>query len=154
MTDEIIFETFFSEFKGNKGELVPILQKVQDALGYLPKSALHKIAKFTKLTDSHVFGVASFYTQFRLQPTGKNKICICRGTACHVRGAPQILEEVERRLCIKEGESTPDLEYSLETVACLGCCALAPVVTINDEVHGRMTLKDVAKILPDRRNLK
>ena len=83
-----------------------------------------------------------------MKPSGKNKISVCRGTACHVRGGPQILGEVERQLGIKEGESTPDLEYSLETVACLGCCALAPVVTINDEVHGKMNLQDVAKIVP------
>jgi NADH-quinone oxidoreductase subunit E len=112
---------------------------------------MKKIAKFTRVSESKVYGVASFYTHFRLHPSGKNKVSVCRGTACHVRGAPQILEEVERRLRIKEGDSTPDLEYSLETVACLGCCALAPVVTINDEVHGRMTLKDVANIIPDRR---
>lgn len=151
MTDEINLETILNEFKGNRGELVPILQQVQELLGYLPKSAIKKIAKFTRLTESHVFGVASFYTQFRFHPTGKTKVCVCRGTACHVRGGVQILEEIERQLGIKEGNSTQDLEYSLETVACVGCCALAPVVTINDEVHGRMTLKDVEKILPDRR---
>ena len=151
MTDDKFIETIFSQFNGNKGELVPILQKVQEQIGYLPKSAIQKIAKFTGLTESHVFGVASFYTQFRLHPTGKTKVCVCRGTACHVRGGVQIIEEIERQLGIKEGKSTPDLEYSLETVACVGCCALAPVVTINDEVHGRMTLKDVAKIIPDRR---
>ena len=151
MTDDKFIETIFSQFNGNKGELVPILQKVQDQISYLPESAIQKIAKFTGLTESHVFGVASFYTQFRLHPTGKNKVCVCRGTACHVRGGVQILEEIERQLGIKEGQSTQDLEYSLETVACVGCCALAPVVTINDEVYGRMTLKEVEKILPDRR---
>ena len=141
----------FSRFNGEKGELIPVLQAVQDEFGYLPKDTMRKIAKFTRVSESKVYGVASFYTHFRLTPTGRNKVSVCRGTACHVRGAPQILEEIERRLCINEGESTPDLEYSLETVACLGCCALAPVVTINDEVHGRMTLKEVANILPDRR---
>ena len=138
----------FSGFKGEKGELIPVLQAVQDEYGYLPRDTMAKIAKFTGASESNVFGVASFYAQFRLTPTGKNKICVCRGTACHVRGAPQILEEVERHLGIKEGESTPDLEYSLETVACIGCCALAPVITINDEVFGKLSLKDVAKILP------
>lgn len=150
MKYESIFETIFSEFKGNHGELVPILQKVQEAIGYLPKDAILEIAKFTRLPVSHVFGVASFYTQFRLKPTGKNKISVCRGTACHVRGGAKILEEVERQLGIKEGNSTQDLEYSLETVACVGCCALAPVVTFNDEVHGKLTLKDVSKVLPSR----
>ncbi|MFC1803189.1 NADH-quinone oxidoreductase subunit NuoE [Thermoproteota archaeon] len=150
MTQDIRLDKIFSTFKGNKGELIPVLQAVQDEFGYLPRDAMVEIAKFTGASESRVFGVASFYAQFRLQPTGKNKICVCRGTACHVRGGPQILEEVERQLGIKEGESTPNLEYSLETVACVGCCALAPVVTINDEVHGRLSLKDVAKILPSK----
>ena len=139
----------FSNFKGEKGELIPVLQAVQEEFGYLPNDTMVKIAKFTGASESNVFGVASFYAQFRLTPTGKNKINVCRGTACHVRGAPQILEEVERHLGIKEGESTPDLEYSLETVACIGCCALAPVITINDEVFGKLSLKDVAKVLPN-----
>ena len=103
MKYESIFETIFSGFYGNHGELVPILQKVQEAIGYLPKDAILEIAKFTRLPVSHVFGVASFYTQFRLKPTGKNKISVCRGTACHVRGGAKILEEVERQLGIKEG---------------------------------------------------
>jgi NADH-quinone oxidoreductase subunit E len=150
MTKDIRLENIFSTFTGNRSELIPLLQAVQDEFGYLPRDILAEIAKFTGASESNVFGVASFYAQFRLQPTGKNKICVCRGTACHVRGGPQILEEVERQLGIKEGKSTPDLEYSLETVACVGCCALAPVVTINDEVYGRMSLKDVVKILPSK----
>jgi NADH-quinone oxidoreductase subunit E len=150
MTKNIRLEEIFSTFKGNRGELIPILQAVQDEFGYLSKEVLVEIAKFTGASESNVFGVASFYAQFRLRPTGKNKICVCRGTACHVRGGAQILEEVERQLGIKEGESTSNLEYSLETVACVGCCALSPVVTINDEVYGRLSLKDVAKILPTR----
>ena len=144
----------FSKFRGEKKELIPLLQAVQDEFGYLPKDTLKKVASFTRVSESKIYGVASFYTHFRFTPTGKNKVNVCRGTACHVRGASQILEEIERRLCIKEGESTSDLEYSLETVACLGCCALAPVITINDEVQGRMTLKDIASILPDRRSRK
>ena len=148
MTRDLRLDKIFSTFSGNRGELIPVLQAVQDEFGYLPRDAMVEIAKFTGASESNVYGVASFYAQFKLEPTGKNKICVCRGTACHVRGGPQILGEVERQLGIKEGESTPDMEYSLETVACLGCCALAPVVTINDEVHGRMSLKDVGKILP------
>ena len=150
MTENIRLKEIFSAFKGKRSELIPILQAVQDEFGYLSREALVEIAKFTGASESNVFGVASFYTQFRLRPTGKNKICVCRGTACHVRGGPQILEEVERQLGIKEGESTSNLEYSLETVACVGCCALSPVVTINDEVYGRLSLKDVEKILPSK----
>ena len=149
MTDENIFETIFSEFKGNKGELVPILQKVQDALGYLPKSALHKIAKFTKLTDSHVFGVASFYTQFRLQPTGKNKVCICRGTACHVRGAGRVRDRIMETLHIKEGQTTEDRQFTLESVRCIGCCSLGPVIKVNEDIHGRISSEKVTQILKE-----
>jgi NADH-quinone oxidoreductase subunit E len=148
MCEDIKLLYIFSRFKGEKGELIPILQAVQDEFGYLSNDTMVKIAKFTGASESNVYGVASFYAQFRLTPTGKNRINVCRGTACHVRGASQILEEVERQLGIKEGESTPDMEYSLETVACIGCCALAPVITINDEVNGKLSLKDVEKILP------
>jgi NADH-quinone oxidoreductase subunit E len=147
MCDDNILLGIFSRFEKDKGELIPVLQAVQDEFGYLSNDTMAKIAKFTGASESNVFGVASFYAQFRLTPTGKNRINVCRGTACHVRGAPQILEEVKRHLGIKEGESTPDMEYSLETVACIGCCALAPVITINDEVYGKLSLKDVAKIL-------
>ena len=150
MTKDVRLDRVFSSFKGKKGEMIPVLQAVQDEFGYLPRNAMVKIAKLTGASESNVYGVASFYAQFRLKPSGRTKIHVCRGTACHVRGAPQILEEAERQLGIKEGESTPDMEYSLETVACVGCCALAPVVTIDDEVHGRMTLKEVASILPSK----
>jgi NADH-quinone oxidoreductase subunit E len=152
MAGNVTISDIFSRFKGVKGELVPILQEVQNEFGYISRESMVEISEFTGVSESNVFGVASFYTQFRLKPTGKNKICVCRGTACHVKGGPQILEEIERQLGIKEGESTPDLEYSLETVACVGCCALSPVVTINDEVYGRLTLKDVSKILPIKEN--
>ena len=150
MSDKDKLDTVFSNFEGKSNELIPILQKVQDELGYLPGYAMKQIAKFTGCSESNVFGVASFYTQFRLKPTGRNQVMVCRGTACHVRGAPQILEEVGRQLGIEDGESTEDLEYSLETVACIGCCALAPCVMVNNDVHGRLNLKKVAKIFPDR----
>ena len=150
MGSDLQLSKIFSNFKGKRGELIPILQAVQDEFGYLSKENMKQIAKFTRVSESNVYGVASFYAQFRMHPSGKTKISVCRGTACHVRGGPQILGEVERQLGIKEGESTIDLEYSLETVACLGCCALAPVVTIDEEVHGRVNLQDVAKILPKK----
>jgi NADH:ubiquinone oxidoreductase subunit E len=97
-----------------------------------------------------VFGVATFYAQFRLVPSGKNRVTVCRGTACHVRGGARILKDVQQRLGIKPGETTPDLEYSLDTVACIGACALAPNLTINDNVHGQLTTKKVGEIFGDR----
>jgi NADH-quinone oxidoreductase subunit E len=108
---------------------------------------MKKIARFLGLPESTVFGVGTFYAQFKLVPSGRNIIRVCRGTACHVRGGARILREVEKRLGIKPGESTPDLEYSLETVACIGACALAPTMVVNKETHGEMTTKKAAEIL-------
>jgi len=126
-------------YHGTKEELIPILQRVQQVFGYLPESAMEKIARFLRLPQSTVFGVGTFYVQFKLLPTGRNTIKVCRGTACHVRGSAHILRELEKRLGISAGGTTPDLEYSLETIACFGSCALAPVVVSNDKVYGRVT---------------
>jgi len=128
------------EFRGRSDELIAILQGVQEKIGYLPETALMQIAQLTKLPSASVFGVASFYEQFRLSPVGKNIVKVCRGTACHVRGGSRILEELEKKLGIRPGENTDDLEYTLETVACFGACALAPIMVINDKVHGKMTV--------------
>ena len=128
------------EFEGRPDDLIPILQGVQDKLGYLPENALMQIAQLTKIPSASVYGVASFYEQFRLSPVGKNIVKVCRGTACHVRGGSRILEELEKKLGIKPGENTDDLAYTLETVACFGACALAPIMVINDTVHGKMTV--------------
>ncbi|MBE0480940.1 MAG: NADH-quinone oxidoreductase subunit NuoE [Dehalococcoidia bacterium] len=138
-----------ARFKGDSSELIPVLQKVQEAFGYLPEESMKQIARFLGIRESSVFGVATFYAQFKLVPTGRNIIKVCRGTGCHVRGAPQLLGELEKRLGVKAGETTPDLEYSLETVACFGSCALAPVVVVNDQVYGRMTLPKVRKLVED-----
>jgi NADH-quinone oxidoreductase subunit E len=132
--------------KGKKGDLIPILQRIQAEFGYLPEEAMAKAAEATGLTESKVFGVASFYAQFRFTPVGRNRVMVCRGTACHVKGAPQILAELERVLGIKEGETTLDLEYTLESVACIGCCGLAPCIMINKDVHGRLTPKKLREI--------
>ena len=136
-----------SRYDGTSAELVPILQQVQGEFGYLPEQEMLDISRFTGVPESKVYGVASFYAQFRFTPIGRNRIMVCRGTACHVRGAQRILEEIEKQLDIKEGETTPDGEYTLETVACLGCCALAPCMMINEDVHGRLTRRDVARVL-------
>jgi len=134
-------------YEGEKASLIPILQEVQQKVGYLPEEGLKQIAKFVDIPESTVFGIATFYAQFKLVPMGRNIIKVCRGTGCYVRGAQRILEALESELGIKAGETTPDLEYTLETVACFGSCALAPVVVLNDKVYGRMTAKKVKKIL-------
>ena len=145
-TREKLLNEILSSYYGEKQELIPILQQVQQAFGYLPEPIMKKIAKFLQLPESTVFGIVTFYAQFKLVPSGRNSIRVCRGTACHVRGGARILREVEKKLGIKPGESTPDLEYSLETVACFGACALAPVMVVNDKVHGRMTKAKVKEI--------
>ena len=136
-----------SSYQGREAELIPILQKVQQEFGYLPEVAIKRIARFLNLPEITVFGVATFYAQFKLVPTGRNIVKVCRGTACHVRGGARILKEVQKQLGIKPGESTPDLEYYLETVACIGACALGPTMVINNETHGNMTTKKVAEVL-------
>lgn len=137
----------FSRFKGTKDELIPILEAVQEEFGYLPREAMLKISRRLRIPESNIYGVATFYALFRLKPSGKNIIRVCRGTACHVRGGARILQEFENRLGIKAGETTPDLEYSLETISCFGSCALAPVVVVNRQVYGRMTPAKVAEVL-------
>ncbi len=140
-------DEIFSRFKGSKEEMIPVLQAAQEQFGYLPLDVMQEISRFLKIPDSTVFGVGTFYAQFKFVPTGRNIVRICRGTACHVRGAPRILDEVVKQLGIQPGETTEDLEYSLETIACFGSCALAPVMVVNDRVYGRMTPKKVTEIL-------
>lgn len=128
-------------------DLIPILQHVQEEFGYLPQETMDGIAAHARVPKSRVYAVATFYTMFRFEPLGKNHVCVCRGTACHVRGADLILDHVQRHLGIDEGQTTEDGEFSLETVACIGCCALAPVMTVNHEVHGRLKPKLVTRKL-------
>lgn len=132
--------------KGKSDELIPILQRVQKEFRCLPEETMLEVARFVGIPESKIYAVASFYAQFRFTPIGRNYILVCRGTACHVRGAARILEEVERQLGIKEGETSDDLEYTLETVACIGCCALSPCIMINGKVEAKMTPKKVAEL--------
>lgn len=138
-------QRIFSKYKGKENELIPILQEVQSEFGYLPEEAMTEIARFLHIPRSRVYSVATFYAQFRLKPIGRNHIMVCRGTACHVRGATKILEELEKLLNIKEGETTPDMEFSLETVACIGACGVGPNIVINRNTFGRLN----TRILPD-----
>jgi NADH:ubiquinone oxidoreductase subunit E len=137
--EEELLEEILSSFRGERNELVPILQEVQENFGYLPEKTMLEIARFIGVPESHVYSVASFYAQFRLLPLGRKRVAVCRGTACHIRGAPKILSVIEQTVGLKEGETSEDLEYTLETVACIGCCALAPCIRINREVSGEMT---------------
>lgn len=126
------------QFKGKKGALIPILQRTQDLYGYLPKEALHFIARQTRIPLSQIHGVATFYAQFHLTRRGRNLVRVCDGTACHVRGAGRSLEALEHAAGITPGQTTPDYQLTLEVVYCLGSCGLAPVALINDKVCGRL----------------
>ncbi len=129
--------------------LIPVLQEAQEEYGYLPEVVLKNVARYLDLSLSQVYGVVTFYTQFHLKPRGKNIIRICTGTACHVRGASAVLEAMEQELKIQSGETTDNLKFTLETVACIGACGLAPVIMINDETYGRLTPEKVPEILSE-----
>ena len=139
-------DTVLSSFEGKQEELIPILQRVQEEFGYLPQNAMFDIARFARVPESAVYAVATFYAQFRFTPIGKTHIMVCRGTACHVRGATRILEALENQLGIKEGETTEDLEYTLDSVACIGACGLSPCIMANKKVEAKLTPKKVAKL--------
>ena len=138
-----------AHYSGSKDELIPILQEAQEQFGYLPTEVMSEIARFLRMPGSAVFGVSTFYTQFRLTPPGKRVIRVCQGPACHMRGATNILSEVERKLGIKSGETTDDYQNALETTTCSGSCALAPVVEIDNNVYGQITATKVREILAE-----
>ncbi len=139
--------SILSSFEGRRDELIPILQRVQEEFGYLSEDNMIEVARFIGIPESRAYAVATFYAQFRFTPTGKTNVTVCRGTACHVKGARRILEEAEKQLGITEGQTTDDLEYSLETVACIGCCGLSPCVMINKKVEANMTPAKVGELL-------
>ena len=133
--------------KGDRGFLIPILQEVQESHGYVSPDAVDEIGAFTGVSPGEIFGVASFYAHFRFTRPGKHTIKVCRGTACHVRGSSRILEMIERELKVKAGQTTADELFSLERIACFGCCALAPVVVVDKDVHGRMSSTKARRLL-------
>ena len=131
-------KTAITKLGNERSNLIPILQIIQSKLNYLPEEAISMVADHLNISPSEVFGVATFYNQFRFNPPGRNPIKVCLGTACHIRGGDIILENFERKLEIKEGETTTDREFSIERVACVGCCALAPVSIVGETVYGHM----------------
>jgi len=137
----------FQRYEGEEGALIPILQDIQDIFGYLPQEALYQVSDRLNIPMSRIYGVLTFYSQFYLEPRGRNTIKVCLGTACHVKGAPRILRKLEEILGIKEGETTDDLKFTLETVRCLGTCFLAPVMMINQNYYGKLTPQRVERII-------
>jgi NADH-quinone oxidoreductase subunit E len=144
-------DAVLAEYDGKRENLIPLLQDVQDRVSYLSPEAVESIARHLDLSENDVFGVATFYAQFRFHPPGKHHIKVCQGTACHVRGGGLILESVTRKLGITSGETTEDGAFSLERVACFGSCALAPVVVMDEKVFGRMTSRKTHKLIEDKR---
>ena len=136
-----------SKHGNEKGALISILQEVQESTGYLPEEAISQIAAYFRISQSEVFGVASFYTQFYFSPRGKHTVKVCLGTACHVRGGQRIMNEAEKELGLKPGETTEDYAFSLERVACFGCCALAPVMVVDKTTYPEMTRTKVDKVI-------
>lgn len=144
--DEII-----AQYRDDKWPLIPVLQKIQEECGYIPPESIGSIAEAFDLFPSQVQGVISFYEQLYTVPRGKNVVRVCRGTACHVRGGKTILKLVKQNLGLEEGQTTPDMEYTLETVACIGVCALAPNIVIGKETHGHMNPKKVSQLFTRRK---
>jgi NADH-quinone oxidoreductase subunit E len=140
-------ELFANYNQGDRSSLIPVLQDVQEKYGYLPEKDLADVSKYLNMPLSTIYGVATFYNQFRLTPLGKNVIRVCRGTACHVKSSANILLALETELKIKAGETTRDKLFTIETVACIGACSIAPVISVNDEYYGRLVVKEIPKII-------
>ncbi len=144
-----VFENYI---KNDKSSLIPILQDIQAIYGYLPEEALQETADFLGMALSRVYGVATFYNQFRLTPLGENVIRVCRGTACHVKNSANLLFAIETALNIKAGQTTRDKKFTIETVACIGACSIAPVITVNEDYYGRISTKDIPNIIKKYQN--
>ncbi|UCF13028.1 MAG: NADH-quinone oxidoreductase subunit NuoE [Thermoplasmatales archaeon] len=145
-------EKIVGPFKDKKGALISILQHVQSKFGYLSEVAISDIANELKLSENEIYGVATFYSQFKFNKPGKHQVKVCLGTACHVRGGHDLMGTVERQLDIKHGEKTKDSQFSLERVACMGCCALAPVMVVDKDIYGKTSSTKVKQILNKYKN--
>lgn len=144
-------KTVLSESQDGQGALIPLLQKVQGELGYIPEEAIFGISEKLGMPAGEVFGVLTFYAQFRLEPQGRNVVRVCRGTACHVRGSARILRTLESHLGIRAEETSPDLEFTLEEIRCFGSCSLAPVIVVNQDTYGRLTAEKSLQIVERHR---
>lgn len=146
------FKSFVEDHKETQGALMPVLQEAQVVFGYLPLEIMQMISRILKVPMSEIYGVATFYSQFSFIPKGKNIISICLGTACYVKGAETILEELENQLGIKAGETTSDLEFSIDSTRCIGDCSLAPVILVNEDIYPKLKKEDVKEILKKYRS--
>ncbi|MCX6157482.1 MAG: NADH-quinone oxidoreductase subunit NuoE [Ignavibacteriota bacterium] len=144
-----LIEPIIKKYKNKKGNLIPLLQGTQNKFGYIPTEAMLLISKETGLKVSDMYGVVTFYAQFRLNPVGKNIVKMCHGTACHVQNVKAVTEDVQNFLSLKDGETSKDGMFTLETVACLGCCSLAPVMMIGDESYGKLNGKKAVEVIKE-----
>jgi NADH-quinone oxidoreductase subunit E len=149
--DLSLIDSLIKKYKDKKGNIIPLLQGAQNIYGYLPKEVFEKIAKETGVKTTDMYGVATFYAQFRLKPVGKHIVKICHGTACHVQNATEVTDALIDALDVKDGETTADRLFTLESVACLGCCSLAPVMMIGDETYGKLTGKAAVDVIREIR---
>jgi|WetSurMetagenome_2_1015567.scaffolds.fasta_scaffold266405_2 NADH-quinone oxidoreductase subunit E len=147
--DLALLNPVIKKFKNKKGNLIPILQNAQNLYGYIPEAVFRRLAHETGLKINDMYGVATFYAQFRLKPVGKHIVRVCHGTACHVQNAVKVTDDLINYLNVKDGETTEDRIFTLETVACLGCCSLAPVMMIGDETYGKLSGKKATDIVKD-----
>ena len=146
-----LLNPLIEKYKNKKGNIIPLLQGTQTMFGYIPKAAFEKIANETGLKISDMYGVATFYSQFRLNPVGKHVIKVCHGTACHVQNAGSITDSLKEALKVNDGGTTEDGLFTLESVACLGCCSLAPVMMIGDNTYGKLTSTQSVKVIKEIR---
>lgn len=142
-------EEILNEFDRNQKELIHILHRIQGEYGYIPPHTISKISRHLRISEGEIYGVLTFYKAFTLEPRGKYIVTVCLGTACHVRGGVQIVDELERKLNVKVGQTRPDKKFTLETVNCLGCCAIGPVVVVNGKYYSHVTVKKVDIILKE-----
>jgi len=137
--DKQILEDIFQKYEGEESELIPVLQDIQDVFGFVPAAGMKAAAKFLSVPESNVYGVVTFYSQFYMTRQGEHKVKVCQGTACHVKGSSEIVDAISRRFNVQPGEATKDFELTLESVACFGSCALAPVMVVDGKVYGNVT---------------
>lgn len=150
-TDDTAFDIALANTTGQAGDLIPLLQAAQEDHGYVPESCMKRISERLEVGLAEVFGVVTFYKQFRLTPRGRYMVRVCDGTACHVNDSMGLIETVEEILELKPGETDDNLDFTVETVACIGCCSLAPVIVVNEDTHGRLTPRSLRSLLKKMR---
>lgn len=144
---KVEMQEIMSKYKTEKDNLIPILNEVQEKYGYIPKIAQQEISEYLNIPMAEVYGVITFYSRFTLEPKGEYNISVCLGTACFVKGSQKILDRLKERLKIEEGKTTADGKFSIDTTRCVGACGIAPVFTVNDEVYGKATVKQLDEVL-------